>query len=132
MSANDTAYVSDDLNIWGVGSDVVLGDKYYGYSYGGSAAKSSAIVINGEKGTLDASGIRKLVLAGHSYLDLGEDVNDYMTADSIGIKASQGIYLVPVKYISSANVVNATNPYKGTVQDWKKAGITVDLTEFFV
>lgn len=131
MSANDTAYVSDDLNIWGVGSDVVLGDKYYGYSYGGSAAKSSAIVINGEKGTLDASEIRKLVLAGHSYLDLGEDVNDYMTADSIGIKASQGIYLVPVKYISSSNVVNATNPYKGTVQDWKKAGITVDLTEFF-
>lgn len=131
MSENDTAYVSDDLNIWGVGSDAVLGNKYYGYSYGGSAAKSSAIVINGEKGTLDATLIRKLVLAGHSYLDLGEDVNDYMTADSIGIKASQGIYLVPVKYISSTDVADSTNPFKGTIQDWKKSGATIDLSGFF-
>ena len=66
-------------------------------------ALSSSIVINGKSTTLDLSGVRKLMLAGRSYIGTSDvrpvsgtsNSNDVMMGESITVKGTQLAYLLP-------------------------------------
>lgn len=121
------AYVQDDLNFIGSGSKATLGGSYYGFGYSeNTMGNSSAIVINGEKSRLDVTHINRMLLGGRAYIDVGHD--GYMTGDSIGLKGSQEIYLVPTAYM------NCSNPYAVSDHIGDAGFAPVDLTaleEFF-
>lgn len=113
------AYVADDLNFIGTGSKVTLGGTYYGFGYSESTVgNSSAIVINGEKSVLDVANLNRMILGGRAYIDIG---SGYMTADSIGLKGSQEIYLVPTAYM------NCSNPYAVSDYIGDSSFVSVDL-----
>ena len=67
-------YVKDDLNLDGAdyngdGSRVKLAGSYIGYGDANdTAAQSSSILINGAKTSIDMSGLKTLILAGHAYV----------------------------------------------------------------
>ena len=118
-----TTYLSDDLTIEsGSGSRVTVQGEYYGYGYPESARSSlnnymydnpekrwsdtvlsSSIVINGKNTTLDLSGVRKIMLAGRSYIGTSKvkpvngesNSNDVMMGESITVKGTQLAYLLP-------------------------------------
>ena len=101
---SSTMYVSDDLNLSGNDSDVNLAGSYYGFGWSQNAgdigSHSSAIVINGEKNVIDISAISKMVIAGRAYINVADG---YMTADTLGLKELQEIYLVPTNYMVNTN-----------------------------
>lgn len=121
--------LSDDLELNGKKSKVVLDGLYYGYNYaaeeeyqnngttnnvksqisaatGKSHTNSSAIIINGEKSSLDLSKLTEMVINGRSYIDLVSEkpasaegdssYTDYdiKTAESISAKGTQLVYRV--------------------------------------
>ena len=128
---NDTRlYVSDDLNIQGNGCSVSLGSEYVGYGSSGtvSGGSSSAIIINGRDSSFSATNLSKFVLAGRAYINFDSDTaTNYMTADSLGIKGIQKIYLVPLAYMTQAAgyTMTVTNPTTDAFS------VDVDLTGFF-
>lgn len=102
--SGSTLYVADDLNLSGDNSYVNLAGSYYGFGWSQNAgdigSHSSAIVINGEKNTIDISTLSKIVIAGRAYINVADG---YMTADSLGLKELQEIYLVPTRYMINTN-----------------------------
>lgn len=115
------AYIQDDLNFIGSGSSVSLGSNFYGFGYSDNTkGNSSAIVINGEKSSLDISHLNRMLLGGRAYINVGAD--GYMTGDSIGLKGSQEIYLVPTAYM------NCSNPYAVSDHAGDSSFTPVDLT----
>lgn len=114
--ADDTRlFVSDDLNMEGNGCSVTLGSEYIGYGNSGTASSgsSSAIVINGRDNSFSATSLSKFVLAGRAYIDFeSSTAANYMTADSLGLKGIQKIYLVPLAYLDKAEgySMDVTNP----------------------
>ena len=104
-------YVRDDLTIDGNGAEVTLGGNYYGFGYGDTAEKSSAIVINGKNSSLDMSGLDRLMLGGNAYIQTSKvtyNVNgpftadhnvDILTGNSLAVKSDQIAYLVPAECI---------------------------------
>lgn len=118
MSTN--AYILDDLSIDNRNSVVNLGGKYYGYSYNvdndvaksdaTSAEYSSAILVNGMNTTLKTDGLKKLILAGRTFVSRFDDSSadpstlaepDIMMGESLAVKSNQIAYLVPDEYILS-------------------------------
>lgn len=115
------AYVQDDLNFIGSGSSVFLGSNFYGFGYSDNTkGSSSSIVINGEKSSLDISHLNRMLLGGRAYINVGAD--GYMTGDSIGLKGSQEVYLVPTAYM------NCSNPYAVSDHAGDSSFTPVDLT----
>lgn len=115
------AYVQDDLNFIGSGSSAFLGSNYYGFGYSDNTkGSSSAIVINGEKSSLDISHLNRMLLGGRAYINIGSD--GYMTGDSIGLKGSQEVYLVPTAYM------NCSNPYAVSDHAGDSSFTPVDMT----
>lgn len=115
------AYVQDDLNFIGSGSSVFLGSNFYGFGYSDNTkGSSSSIVINGEKSSLDISHLNRMLLGGRAYINVGAD--GYMTGDSIGLKGSQEVYLVPTAYM------NCSNPYAVSDHAGDSSFMPVDLT----
>ncbi len=102
--SGSTFYVADDLNLSGNNSYVNLAGSYYGFGWsqnaGDTGSHSSAIVINGEKNTIDISTLSKIIIAGRAYINVSDG---YMTADSLGLKELQEIYLVPTRYMINTN-----------------------------
>lgn len=129
-----TTYLSDDLTIEsGNSSKVTVQGEYYGYGFPTSArrslnqylyndandrwsdtALSSAIVINGKNTTLDLSGVRKMMLAGRSYIGTSNvnsisgknNDNDIMMGESITVKGTQLAYLLPPELIDTSKLKN--------------------------
>lgn len=142
-----TTYLSDDLTIEsGNSSTVTIEGEYYGYGYPESAkasmnskmyekwsdtALSSSIVINGKNTTLDLSGVRKLMLAGRSYIGTSKfgtskfSNSDVMMGESITVKGTQLAYLLPPELIDTANLkdpkMEITNPISYT--DYEESGL---------
>ncbi len=129
-----TTYLSDDLTIEsGNSSKVTVPGEYYGYGSPTSArrslnqylyndandrwsdtALSSAIVINGKNTTLDLSGVRKMMLAGRSYIGTSNvnsiggknNDNDIMMGESITVKGTQLAYLLPPELTDTSKLKN--------------------------
>lgn len=101
------SYIKDDLTVNGDRTTITLADSYYGYGNSESeVGESSAIIINGVNNSLNLSGVRQLLLAGHAFTSiqaksvpnpssLGEKTVDIPMGESIAIKGEQIAYLVP-------------------------------------
>lgn len=142
-----TTYLSDDLTIEsGSGSRVTVQGEYYGYGYPESArsslnkymydnqekrwsdtALSSSIVINGKNTTLDLSGVRKIMLAGRSYIGTSKvsNSNDIMMGESITVKGTQLAYLLPPELIDASKLKNPEMEIKNpmSVSDYENSGL---------
>lgn len=95
-------YVENDLLLNAKNSHVKIKGEYYGYGNEPSPDKSSAVLINGLKSTLDLSGLSRLLIAGRAYLDPNSSGNQYgstqggiQTGESLAVKGNQYAYLVP-------------------------------------
>jgi type II secretory pathway pseudopilin PulG len=145
-----TTYLSDDLTIEsGSGSRVTVQGEYYGYGYPESArsslnnymydnpekrwsdtALSSSIVINGKNTTLDLSGVRKIMLAGRSYIGTSKvksvngesNSNDVMMGESITVKGTQ---LLPSELIDASKLKNSEMEIKNPMSysDYESSGL---------
>lgn len=101
------SYIKDDLTVNGNSATVTLVNSYYGYGDSESeVGESSAIVVNGINNTLNMSGVKQLLLAGHAFVNvkaksvpdpasIGERSVDIPMGESIAIKGEQIAYLVP-------------------------------------
>lgn len=142
-----TTYLSDDLTIEsGSGSRVTVQGEYYGYGYPESArsslnkymynnqekrwsdtALSSSIVINGKNTILDLSGVRKIMLAGRSYIGTSKvsNSNDIMMGESITVKGTQLAYLLPPELIDASKLKNPEMEIKNpmSVSDYENSGL---------
>ena len=142
-----TTYLSDDLTIEsGSDSRVTVQGEYYGYGYPESArsslnkymynnpekrwsdtALSSSIVINGKNTTLDLSGVRKIMLAGRSYIGTSKvsNSNDIMMGESITVKGTQLAYLLPPELIDASKLKNPEMEIKNPMSDsdYKNSGL---------
>lgn len=130
-SFDSKVYVANDLTLDGVGSRVALTKEYYGYGNAVSnglpgeeaidSSASSAIIINGKDSTVDMSSVKRLLIAGHSYI--GQDATSteaaynkaqieaglpptsprtpVMMGESIAVKGGQVAYLVPAECIGT-------------------------------
>ncbi len=122
-------YVQDDLDLQGRNCLVKMSGYYYGFGNGDSAAGSSAILVNGVDTVIDLENVRRISLAGRSYIsfedeaDKNEDgsikkekimkdpahqaainpnpVGVYM-GESVAAKSDQLMYLVPPECIGVA------------------------------
>lgn len=81
----------------------------YAYSYDGSDntnhATSSSIIVTGEGSQLRLN-LNRLIVGGRSYVIIPGETYNYMTGESISVKADQELYLVPSKFIYK----NQANP----------------------
>lgn len=107
VSLRAHSYIKDDLTVNGNSATVTLTNSYYGYGDSESeVSESSAIIINGINNTLNMSGVKQLLLAGHAFVNVkaksipdpssaGERTVNVPMGESIAIKGGQIAYLVP-------------------------------------
>lgn len=108
---NASLFIKDDMTLSGDKNTVTLNGSYYGYGNEGddrkltkeTPNKSSAIIINDRGSRLDMTGLDTLILAGRAYMRFddtitGQDV--YPMGESLAVKATQTIYLVPESSIT--------------------------------
>lgn len=100
--------LANDLNLKGKSSKVKLIGELVGFGYGANSNKSSAILVNGKESDLDFSQLKKITIAGRSYIgahkakvtsvvsptDATEN-NDLQMGESLAVKSNQIFYLVP-------------------------------------
>lgn len=116
---NGSMYVADDLTLAGRNSSVTMSGKYFGYGADATdASKSSAIILNGQKSTLDMKNVNELVVAGYSYIgsnifpsgDPNVRNKNVLMGESISVKSNQFAYLVPSKCIGTeSDAVDASS-----------------------
>ena len=153
LSSAQVNLLSDDLTIEsGSGSRVTVQGEYYGYGYPESArsslnkymydnpkkrwsdtALSSSIIINGKNTTLDLSGVRKIMLAGRSYIGTSKvksvngesNSNDVMMGESITVKGTQLAYLLPSELIDASKLKNSEMEIKNPMSysDYENSGL---------
>lgn len=119
---NTSMFVRDDMTLNGNKNEVILKGSYYGYGNEGlaengtlsaDASKSSAILLNDKSSRVNLRGLDSLMLAGRAYLRFNTKTGDvanqsqyiYPMGESLAVRATQAVYLVPEEYIR----VNVTN-----------------------
>lgn len=112
LGTGSKSYVKDDLEIYGDNAKVEIAGNYMGYSLvnytangnsvNGTQSSSSAIIVNGNKDTVDIKSGANVYLAGNAYINqsAGGETN-YMTGESIAMKTNQQAYMVPVDWMKS-------------------------------
>ncbi len=121
-----STFIKDDLTLDGQDSSVTLNGEYYGYSSDGAQyihANSSAIIINGKRASLTI-GTKKLLLGGHSYVELEENSDYYMLGEALSFKGDQEIYLVPSEYLGENYGMPIPNPMAETT--WNNLNAAVN------
>ncbi len=152
VSLDSKTYVANDLSLNGSGSKATLTKEYYGYGVSTYNARpgetqidgkwqvdssaSSAIIINGKNSTVDMAGVKRLLLAGRSYIGQASTVAEadayreqiaagtrepsvpVMMGESIAVKGGQIAYLVPAECIGTLDgeTVIGQNPINGQKQ----------------
>lgn len=113
FTMNENAYIANDLDIATDNATVDLAGKYYGYSYSEEnntsdsqqSDYSSAILVNGKNTFLKADNLKKLILAGRTFVSRknadgsSAGASDIMMGESLAVKSNQLAYLVPDQYI---------------------------------
>lgn len=167
LTVNGNMYVANDLELNARESSVDLNGHYYGYSNGAFVdrnntalanqnqetknllsmyktvghTQSSSIIINGNKSTLDLSGLNTLIVAGVAYIDLqsqaysGDTINnnggtssnlieEYATGESLALRTNQYMYLAPTSILTTTNPVKTDEiPEKIWIDDSSWFGI---------
>lgn len=107
VSENTSFYIQDDMTFKNGGNKAELSGSYYGYGNEGQGTekkgtpdKSSAILLNDKNSSLDFSNLESLILAGRAYLRFNTESDNnsqyvYPMGESIAVRASQVIYLIP-------------------------------------
>lgn len=150
VSLDCKTYVANDLSLNGSGSKATLTKEYYGYGASTYNARpgepqdedgkwqvdssaSSAIIINGKNSTVDMAGVKRLLLAGRSYIGQASTMAEaetyrqeieagtrvpsvpVMMGESIAVKGGQIAYLVPAECIGTVDgeTVIGQNPING-------------------
>lgn len=149
VSLDCKTYVANDLSLNGSGSKATLTKEYYGYGVSTYNARpgepqvdgkwqvdssaSSAIIINGKNSTVDMAGVKRLLLAGRSYIGQASTMAEaesyrqeieagtrvpsvpVMMGESIAVKGGQIAYLVPAECIGTVDgeTVIGQNPING-------------------
>lgn len=114
LKINTSSYVLDDLSIDNNNCEVDLGGKYYGYSYNEKntnsdsteADYSSAILVNGKNTTLISDSLKKLILAGRTFVSRDMKTGtepDIKMGESLALKSNQIAYLVPDSCIKAGH-----------------------------
>lgn len=131
----------NDLQIDGDGSDVAIYGSYYGYNDGATGtgvaefkgaeseskasvsgsfvnARSSAIIVNGNRCSLDMEDLDTFVLMGKAYIDFTNDPlsivpdstskTEIATGEGVALKSNQQLYLLPAEFLTGA-----ANPCEG-------------------
>lgn len=113
------SYVRDDLSVDAQKSDVRVFGTYYGYKYDGIDSAvghlaSSAIIVNGRNSKLTL-GPSYIFLGGRAYIDISSGA--YKTGESLSLRASQEVYLVPSEFLGVNFGTTLTNPMSKDVWD---------------
>lgn len=114
LNLNTNSYVLDDLSIDNNNCEVDLGERYYGYSYNEGntnsdsteADYSSAILVNGKNTTLTSDSLKKLILAGRTFVSRDMKTGtepDIKMGESLALKSNQIAYLVPDNCIKAGH-----------------------------
>ena len=130
VDINANMYALNDLELNADVSDVLLKGDYYGYndktllldtehslSYSGrDDADSSSIIINGNKCSLDMSGVHSLVLMGKAYIDFTSkgtvptgSPKIAESAESLALQTNQQLYLIPPDFLEGPNPATEEN-----------------------
>lgn len=124
LSLKGTTYVQDDLDMAGAGSSAAISGSYFGFGNSATdSSKSSAILVNGKGVSLDLGELKRLMLAGHSFVENpGNKTSDILMGEAASVRGNQMAYLIPDGYYTGAD----TNPcvYSGNVPV-----VTVDMTK---
>ena len=163
LTVNGNMYVANDLELNARESSVDLNGHYYGYSNGAFGygdklenqekqnlkdsyvtsehTQSSSIIINGNRSTLDLSGLETLVVAGVAYVDLqsqsyaGENIQnnggtssgkieEFATGESLALKSNQYMYLAPTSCLTTTNPVKTSEvPAKVWIEEASWFGV---------
>lgn len=126
IQINAKCRIADDLVLKGNSANVQLKGEYYGYGDSETDSEaSSSIIVNGNKATLNMSGLSNLLLAGQSFIGTGNDSikpgngsgaanANILMGESLAVKGSQIAYMVPGECIgvdtSTNEVVGGKNP----------------------
>lgn len=127
LELNGSTYIADDLTLSKTSSLVHIGGSYIGYGSGNGPGQQSAIIINGNKSTIDLSGLDELLLYGNSYINAqnityeagtdftGQDhntQNNILLGNSLSLKSDQIVYLAPAECLGTMNdtVLVGKNP----------------------
>ena len=114
LTLEGNTYVADDLTLAGTNPSVSLGSdqggKYIGFGDSDTVAgNSSAILLNGNKSSLNMSKLDELLVAGYSFIQTSSidsdlvDNKDIRMGESISLKGNQIAYLVPGECIGVNN-----------------------------
>lgn len=122
LTVDGDCNVADDLSLNGKDDKVTLKGGYYGYNYNKSydnlnvgtclndAEYSSAILVNGKNCSINMDGLKKLILAGRTFISknstgekyaaTNKDVanKDILMGESLAVKGSQLAYYVSDDY----------------------------------
>ena len=160
-------YLLDDLTLNKNNKQVTISGEYYGFGNPKAVAysspandekakgkdgkvpyeekeakdRSSAILVNGQSCTLDLTGLKKLLLAGNSYISVPSSSlygktgvsngGDVLMGESITVKSNQLAYLVPAEAVGDGK--NYENPMTAeqyeSLLDWmeKNSAERIDL-----
>ena len=137
LRINGISLIKDDLTLDAPYSNVILSGAYIGYTSTKSSLGSS-LIINGNKSSLDLSGLDSLILAGRAHVSVNDStestdkVTDILTGESIAIKSNQKAYLIPGRFIKgrdSEGIDKFINHNPITKKDVDEYGIPeVDFT----
>ena len=126
IEANANMFALDDLELNAEESTVKISGNYYGYDDGtlaslngtDSHSQSSAVLINGNKASLEMLDVKNFVLLGKSYIEPATTpTKEIETAEAVALKTNQQLYLVPIDFLE---VPNPTAYSSGTVDDYFK------------
>ena len=110
---NGKSYIADDLIFSGNNGSAKIAGDYYGYGNSlNDPDASSAVLINGKNSSLDISGVKEMILAGHAYVGTDKlqgiaagmvsgntaslsNNGDIRMDQSIAVKGDQVAYLIP-------------------------------------
>ncbi len=132
IDINANTFALNDIELNAHGSNAKFSGSFYGYDEGfldsstdddtkigmlidngKKHSDSSAIIINGDRCTLNMKGLSTLMLMGKAYIET-PDGSEISTAEAMALRTNQQLYLVPPDFLSCANPAAGTK----TESDW--------------
>lgn len=119
LTLNGYSYISDDLEINGAYDEVAINGEYYGYNFQenyadsvspNNAEFSSAIIINGKESNLNLTGVKRLMVAGRTFISKKAGFNeagntndmDIRMGEAMAVRTNQIAYYVPISCVDTA------------------------------
>ncbi len=111
ITGASNSYIKDDTSANASGSSITIGGSYWGYGNNamqtGTHVNNSAIVVNGNHSSVTLNNMQDLLLAGRAYIVYGNE-NMYGTSESLALRNTQELYLVPKQWVLVTNTNDGT------------------------